>query len=53
MTVEALKLGPNSGKIFSLPVFHGTVTFHVYMPVNTAGAGYLDGWSGTQRVHHK
>jgi plastocyanin len=51
VTVEALKLGPNSGRIFSLPAFHGTSTFHVYLSANEAGAGYLDGWSGTQRVH--
>lgn len=52
VTVAKLKLGPNSGRIFALPKFPGTVTFRVYMPLNTAGPGYLDGWSGTQRVHH-
>jgi plastocyanin len=51
VTVEVLKLGPNSGRIFSLPSFHGTSTFHVYLSANEAGAGYLDGGSGTQRVH--
>src|SRR5579872_421104 len=46
VTVEKLALGPLSGRIFALPAFHGTSTFRVYMPLNTAGAGYLDGWRG-------
>jgi plastocyanin len=53
VTVSKLVLGPASGRIFSLPKFHGTVTFHIYLPVNEAGPGYLESWSGTQRVHHK
>ncbi len=51
--VEQLKLGPLSGRIFSMPRTRGTVTYHVYMSQDTAGPGYLDGWSGTQTVRHR
>jgi len=53
VTIGKLKLGPNSGRIFSLPAFHGTATYHVYLPQDQAGPGYLDAWSGTQRVHRR
>jgi len=53
VTVEKLKLGPLSGRLFSMPHVRGTFTYHVYMSVNTAGPGYLDGWSGTQKVHRR
>jgi plastocyanin len=53
VSVKKLILGSSSGRAFRLPTFHGTATFHVYMSVNSAGAGYLDGWSGTQRVHRR
>lgn len=53
VTVARLKLGPLSGRIFSLPRYHGTVTWHVYMSQDTAGPGFLDGWSGTQKVRRR
>ncbi len=53
ITVAKLTLGPLSGRIFSLPRYHGTATWHVYMSQNTAGPGYLDGWSGTQKVRRR
>ena len=51
--IEQLKLGPLSGRIFSMPRVHGTFTYHVYISQNTAGPGYLDGWSGTQKVRRR
>lgn len=53
VSVQKLILGSLSGRIFALPVFHGTYTFRIYMPVNSAGPGYLDGSSGTQRVKRR
>ena len=53
ITVAKLTLGPLSGRIFSMPRLHGRITYHVYMSQDTAGPGYLDGWSGTQRVRRK
>ncbi len=50
INVQKLTLGPLSGRIFALPAFHGVYTFRIYMPVDSAGPGYLDGSSGTQRV---
>ena len=53
ITVAKLTLGPLSGRIFSAPRLHGRITYHVYMSQDTAGPGYLDGWSGTQKVRHR
>ena len=53
ITVAKLTLGPLSGRIFSMPRLHGRITYHVYMSQDTAGPGYLDGWSGTQKVRHR
>ena len=53
ITVAKLKLGPLSGRIFSMPRLHGRITYHVYMSQDTAGPGYLDGWSGTQKVRRR
>jgi plastocyanin len=50
ITVAIYKLGQQSGAIFSMPHKVGTFTYRVYMSVNQAGAGYLDGWSGTQKI---
>lgn len=50
ITVAQYKLGQLSGKIFSMPRKKGTFTYRVYMSVNQAGPGYLDGWSGTQKI---
>jgi len=53
VTVAKLTLGPLSGRIFSMPRLHGRITYHVYMSQDTAGPGYLDGWSGTQKVRRR
>jgi plastocyanin len=53
VTVRTLNLGPLSGRIFTPPRVRGTYVYRVYMSQNTAGAGYLDGWSGTQKVRHR
>ena len=37
VTVEKLKLGPNSGRIFNAPHLKGTSTYRVYMTTNQAG----------------
>lgn len=50
ITVAQYKLGQLSGKIFSMPKKTGTFTYRVYLSVNQAGPGYLDGWSGTQKI---
>lgn len=50
ITVAQYKLGQQSGKIFSMPRKRGTFKYRMYMSVNQAGAGYLDGWSGTQTI---
>jgi plastocyanin len=50
ITVAMFTLGQQSGKIFSMPHKVGTFTYRVYMSVNQAGPGYLDGWSGTQKI---
>jgi plastocyanin len=52
VTVQKLTLGPLSGRIFSITRRKGTGYdyYRVYLTVNQAGAGYLDGSSGTQRV---
>ena len=53
VTVTKLRLGPLSGRIFTLPRRCGTTTYRVYMSSDQAGAGYLDGWSGTQRTRYR
>ena len=53
VTVEKLKLGPNSGRIFTAPHLKGTFTYRVYMTTNQAGTGYLDTWSNTVRVRYR
>lgn len=53
VTILKLKLGPLSGRIFTLPRRCGVSTYHVYMPVAVAGTGYLDGWSGTQKKRRR
>ena len=53
ITVAQYKLGALSGHIFSMPKLKGTYTYRVYMSVDQAGAGYLDGWSGTQKITRK
>jgi plastocyanin len=53
VTVEKLKLGPNSGRIFTAPHVKGTSTYRVYMTTNQAGTGYLETWSNTVRVRYR
>jgi plastocyanin len=53
VTVERLKLGPNSGRIFKAPHVKGTSTYRVYMTTNQAGTGYLETWSDTVRVRYR
>ncbi len=50
ITVAQYKLGQLSGKIFSMPRLKGTFVYRVYLSVDQAGPGYLDGWSGTQKI---
>ena len=33
-----------------MPKNKGTFKYRVYLSVNQAGPGYLDGWSGTQKI---
>lgn len=51
VSVAKLVLGPNSGRIFKRPQVAGR--YRVYMPAGQAGAGYVDGWSGTQRIRKR
>lgn len=53
ITISKLRLGPLSGRIFTLPRRCGITTYRVYMSTDQAGAGYLDGWSGTQRTRYR
>ena len=53
VTVEKLKLGPNSGRIFMAPHRKGTFTYRVYITTNQAGTGYLDAWSNSVRVRYR
>jgi len=53
ISVAKYKLGPLSGRIFTLPRRCGVTVYHVYLSADQAGGGYLDGWSGTQKVRHR
>jgi hypothetical protein len=53
VTVAKYKLGVMSGRIFTLPRKCGTARYRVYITVNEAGPGFLDGWSGTQKVTYR
>jgi plastocyanin len=53
ITVAQYKLGQASGKIFSMPRKKGTFKYRVYLSVDQAGLGYLDSWSGTQKITRK
>ena len=53
ITISKYRLGPLSGRLFTLPRRCGSTTYRVYMSVDQAGAGYLDGWSGTQRTRYR
>jgi len=53
VTVEKLRLGPNSGRRFTAPHKKGTFTYRVYMTTNQAGTGYLETWSNSVRVRYR
>ena len=53
ISVARYKLGPLSGRIFTLPRRCGVTTYHVYLSADQAGGGYLDSWSGTQRARRR
>jgi plastocyanin len=53
VTIAKYRLGPLSGRIFTLPRRCGTSTYRMYMSVDQAGGGYLDGWSGTQKTRYR
>jgi len=55
VTVAKLKLGPLSGRLFPIHRRRGTGfdVFRVYLTVNQAGAGFLDGSSGTQKLRKR
>ena len=53
ITVEKLKLGPNSGRIFTAPHKKGTTTYRVFITTNQAGSGYLTTSSNTVRVRYR
>jgi plastocyanin len=46
VNVAKYTLGQQSGRLFRRPTRSGT--YRVFMTVNQAGVGYLEGWSGTQ-----
>jgi len=55
VTVAKLKLGPLSGRLFTINRRHGAGfdVYRVYLTVNEAGAGFLDGASGTQKLKRR
>jgi hypothetical protein len=53
VTVQKLRLGPLSGRIFKAPHKKGTFTYRVYMTTNQAGTGYLETWSNSVRVRYR
>jgi plastocyanin len=55
VTVAKLKLGPLSGRLFTINRRRGTGfdVFRVYITVDQAGNGYLDGASGTQKLKRR
>jgi plastocyanin len=53
VSVEKLRLGQLSGRIFTAPHRKGTFTYRVYMTTNQAGSGYLDTWSNSVRVRYR
>jgi plastocyanin len=53
VTVEKLKLGPNSGRIFKVPHLKGTFNYRVYMTTNQAGTGYLESSSNSVKVRFR
>ncbi len=50
LSLGRYRLGRRSGRLFRVPRQRGIFVYRVYMTAAQAGAGYLDCWSGTQRV---
>jgi len=48
ISVQKYTLGSLSGKLFKKPKTKGY--YRIFMTINQAGVGYLEGWSGTQRI---
>lgn len=48
VSIQRFTLGRNSGKLFRIPRTAGT--YRTFLTINQAGPGYLESWSGTQRV---
>ena len=48
VSIQRFTLGRNSGKLFRIPRTRGT--YRTFLTINQAGPGYLESWSGTQRV---
>jgi len=51
--VARYKLGPRSGKLLRVPHRRGTSVYRAYMTAKQAGTGYLQGFSGMQRVFRR
>jgi plastocyanin len=48
VSIAKLTLGPRSGRIFLKPRRAGV--YRVFITINQAGSGYLESWSGIQRI---
>lgn len=53
VAVQRFTLGTLSGRIFKVPRRRGVSTYRIFMGVDSAGAGYLESWSGTQTVRRR
>ena len=53
VAIRKVTLGSNSGRAFKLRLPHGTSTLRVFMTVNQAGAGYLNGISPSIKVRRR
>lgn len=51
VTTARFLLGQRSGRLFRRPRVAGT--YRVFITINQAGSGYLEGWSGTQRFRSR
>lgn len=51
--VRRLQLGRNSGRLFKPPRRRSTSVYRVYLTQSQAVAGYVESWSGTQRVRRR
>ena len=53
LTVQRLKLGPNSGRYFTAPHLRGNRWYRAYLSLGQAGPGYVDATSNSVRVHYR